>query len=53
MAISRRIDKDVDLEILKCKRFITNSEKLKNNIRKSIFKDENELSFTNTIKMKN
>ena len=51
MAISRRLDKDVDLEILKCKRFIANSEKLKNNIRKSIFKDENEYPFiNNTVK---
>ena len=51
MAISRRLDKDIDLEILKCKRFIANSEKLKNNIRKSIFKDENEYPFiNNTVK---
>ena len=50
MSIARRLDKDIDLEVIKCKRFITNSEKLKNTLRRSIFKDENEFSFVNTVK---
>ena len=50
MSIARRLDKDIDLEVIKCKRFITNSEKLKNTLRRSIFKDDNEFSFVNTVK---
>ena len=48
MSIARRLDKDVDLEILKCKRFVKNSEKLKNKL-KSKFKDEGENHILQTV----
>ena len=48
MSIARRLDKDVDLEILKCKRFVKNSEKIKNKL-KSKFKDEGENLILQTV----